>query len=199
MPCRNRSRSSGVMCCQRSAIRRRKFERWKPWRPSPPNRIRHSNRIPSACQKVIRRQPKSVGSSQFQSCCTISVPMAIRANIPSIANGAMKIIFFHLSLIFSPSGFRKFVVNRLQTLAQMEHRIAFAREQRIHADAGLGGNFLEAAPFEFVPDKHFALLIRQLIERQLEFIEENVTGVKRLRSSIGRSSRSSNRTRSSSS
>ena len=89
MPCRNRSRSSGVMCCQRSAMRRRKLERWKPWRPNPPKRIRHSARIPSACQKVIWRQPKSDGSSQFQSCSTISPPMAINTKIPTIASGAM--------------------------------------------------------------------------------------------------------------
>ena len=74
----------------------------------------------------------------------------------------------------------------LQSLAQMQHRIAFAREQRIHAHAGLGGDLLEAAPFQLVRNKHLALLLRQLVDRQLEFIEQHVAGVKRLRSGIGR-------------
>src|SRR5205809_1151276 len=34
--------------------------------PQPPNRIRQRSNSPSACQKVIRRQPNSGGSSQFQ-------------------------------------------------------------------------------------------------------------------------------------
>ena len=59
-------------CSQRSAMRRRydAEERCEPWRPNPPKRIRHSARSPSACQKVIWRQPKSGGSSQFHSSRT---------------------------------------------------------------------------------------------------------------------------------
>ncbi len=78
----------------------------------------------------------------------------------------MKTIF-HLLFIFSPSRFRKFVVNALQSLAQMQHRITFAREQRIHAHAGLGGHLLEAASFQFVRHEDLALLFRQFIDRKL--------------------------------
>src|SRR6266536_4317213 len=165
MRCRNRSRSSGVMCSQRSSMRRRISERPEPCNPSPPKRIRHSARSPSACQKVIWRQPKSGGSSQFHSCSTTSPPMAINNSIPRIASGAMKITLFHLLVMFTPSRFRKFVVNFVQPLAQTEHRIAFAREQRIHAHAGLGGDLLEAASFQLVRDEHLALLLRQLFDR----------------------------------
>ena len=68
----------------------------------------------------------------------------------------------------------------------MQHRVAFAREQRIHAHAGLGGNLLEAASFQFVRNKYLALLLRQFVDRQLEFVEKHVAGVQRLRSGIGR-------------
>ena len=50
--------------------------------PNPPKRIRHSARSPSACQKVIWRQPKSGGSSQFHSSRTTSPPMAINSSNP---------------------------------------------------------------------------------------------------------------------
>src|SRR5271165_2633508 len=126
MPWRNFSRSSGVMRSQRSAMRRPESERRNPRPLTPPKRIRHKARRPTACQKVIRRQPKSGGSSQFHRCNTISPPMKIKSAIATIPTGIMKISFFHLGLIFSPSRFRKLVVDTLQSLAQMQHRIAFA-------------------------------------------------------------------------
>ena len=101
-----------------------------------PAQRQNSNGLP----KVIWRQPKSGGSSQFHSCSTTSPPMAING---SIASGARKI---HFLLIFSSSCFRKFVVNALQSLPQMQHRIAFAGEQRIHAHAGSGGHLNPAPP-----------------------------------------------------
>src|SRR5579862_6323603 len=130
-----------------------------------------------ACQKVIWRQPKMDGSSQFHSCSTTSPPMAINSSIARIANGARKI---HFLLMFSSSCFRKFVVNVLQSLAQMQHRIAFAGEQCIHAHASLGGHLLETAPFQLVRNKHLALLLRQLVNCQLEFIKNHVARVEHL-------------------
>src|SRR5215210_4960797 len=183
MPWRNRSRSSGVMRSQRSAQRRRKLERPEPRSPNPPKRIRHSARSPSACQKVIWRQPKSDGSSQFHSCFTISPPRARNSRNTSRISGARTINRF---LIWGSSRLSEFVVNDLQSLAQMSYRIAFAREERIHAHAGLGGHRLEAAPFHLVRNKHLALLLRQLVDRQLELGEKHVAGIKRLRSGIGR-------------
>src|SRR5208283_6188256 len=118
--------------------------------------MRHSASIPTACQKVSRRQPKSGGSSQFQRCSTNSPPMKINSAIPRIAAGAIQIIFL---LMFGPSCFRKLVVNALQSLTQMQHGVAFAREQRIDAHTGFGGHLLEGAPLELVPDKHLALLV----------------------------------------
>jgi hypothetical protein len=68
----------------------------------------------------------------------------------------------------------------------MQHRIALARQQRIHTHAGLGGHLLESTPFQLVRDKHLALLRRQLVDGQLEFIEWYAAGVERLRSGIAR-------------
>src|SRR5438876_5257084 len=68
--------------------------------PQPPNRIRQRSNSPSACQKVIRRQPNSGGSSQFQRCITSSPPMKVNRMIPAIAAGASQI---HLFLMFCRS------------------------------------------------------------------------------------------------
>src|SRR5262245_15783969 len=190
MPCRNRSRSSVVMRSQRAAMRlpmrRRAVERPELLNPKPPKRMRQSTRSPSACQKVISGRPKSAGSSQFHSCRTTSPPIKTNSTIPSIASGAIQINFFIFGLIFSPSWFRKIVVNTLQPFAQMHHRVTFSREQRVHADSGLGGHLLEAAAFKFMRDKHRALVAGQLLDRQLEFLEKDVAGINRLRSGIGR-------------
>src|SRR5204863_8252005 len=117
--------------------------------PKPPNRMRHSTSIPSACQKVIGGQPNSAGVSQFHRDFTISPPMVMNNAIPSSASGAMNNILIHLGLMFGPSSFQ-FVINLLQPFAQVEHRVPFAREQRVHAHARLGSELLEAASFELV-------------------------------------------------
>src|SRR5207253_5409196 len=114
---------------------------------------------------ITWRTTMSDGTKQFLRCSNSSPPMAINSSIPRIASGAMKISLFNLGLMFGSSRFRKFVVNALQSLAQMQHRIAFAGEQRVHAHAGLGGHLLEAAPFQLVCNKHLALLLRQLVDR----------------------------------
>jgi hypothetical protein len=65
-----------------------------------------------------------------------------------------------LSHHLSSSSIRKFVVDRLQAFAKIEHRITLARKQRVDADIGFGGDLFETAPFEFVGDEDFALLFR---------------------------------------
>src|SRR5271169_1215235 len=158
MPWRNFSRSSGVMRPQRSPMRRPEYERCHPRPLTPPKRIRHSASIATACQKVSRRQPKSGGSSQFHRLITSQPPMAIKSAIPMIAAGIMKISFLNFGLMFSPSCFRKLVVNALQPFAQVQHGIAFAREQRIDANAAFGGHLFKTAALDLVADKHLALL-----------------------------------------
>src|SRR5580704_6358602 len=114
--------------------------------------------MPTACQKVTCRNPKSGGSSQFHSSFTTSPPTATAsatsAAIPTIANGAMK-ISFHIFLVFmfGSSCVREFVVDVLQPLAQVPHRVALARQERVHAHAGFGGHLLEAASFQLVRHK----------------------------------------------
>src|SRR5437764_1495772 len=107
--------------------------------------MRHNTSSPSACQKVMSGQPKSGGSSQIHRANTTAPPMALNTNIPTSASGAIQISLF---LMFSPSRLREFVVDALQPLAQIQHRIAFAREQRVHVHAGLRRHLLEASPFK---------------------------------------------------
>src|SRR5215472_16727035 len=90
--------------------------------PHPPKRIRQRSSNPSACQKIMKRQPKSGGSSQFHKRITISPPITINASIARIASGAIQI---HFLLMFpSSSPFDQFLVNALQPLAQMQHGVA---------------------------------------------------------------------------
>src|SRR5437867_2457080 len=175
------------MASHRSMMRRRVYGPAEPWSPSPPKRIRHSASIPSACQKEIGLNPKSGGSNQFHSHLTSWPPRKTNSTIPTIASGAIisnRLPLFMLMLGSSP--FPEFVVNVLQSLAQMQHRIALPRQQRIHAHPGLGSHLLEAASFQLVGDEHLTLLLRQLLERQLELIEKHAPRVKRLRSGVGR-------------
>src|SRR5215469_2816125 len=167
--CRNLSRSSGVIFSQRSAQRssmrscmRRRMPMPIPRCPpplNPPNKIRHNTSIASACQKVIVRHPNSVGSSQFHRHCTIQPPSAIRSAIPTMAKGAPIEMSLFL-VIFSSSRFPKFVVYALQALAQMEHRIPFAPQQRVHAHARLNRHLFEAEPLDLVPYEDLSLLLR---------------------------------------
>src|SRR5271167_3026457 len=90
---------------------------------------------PKACQKVIWRHPNNVGVSQFQRCITSSPPIQMKS---AIAGGPMKISANHFFFVMLCSLFlRKFVVNALQSFAQMKHRVALAREQRVDADPAL--------------------------------------------------------------
>ena len=68
----------------------------------------------------------------------------------------------------------------------MEHGIAFARQQSIHADARFSGHLFEASAFQFMADKYRALFFRQLVEREFKFVEEYAASVKSVGSGIGR-------------
>jgi hypothetical protein len=61
-----------------------------------------------------------------------------------------------------------------------------AREQSVDADSRFGGEFLEARPFDFVRDKDFALLFGEIVDRRVEFFEENASRIGGLRARIGR-------------
>src|SRR5262247_1861826 len=143
-------------------MRRRVYGPGEPRNPKPPTRIRHSASMPSACQKPSAGQPNSGGSSQFHSVRTRSVPRVTNTAIPTIAIGAMT---SSLCPLLNPasmsSSFRQFVVDVLQPLAQVEHRVALPREQRIDVHTGGGGDLLEAASLPLVRDEHRALLLGQ--------------------------------------
>src|SRR5260370_38422340 len=75
----------------------------------------------------------------------------------STSNGQFLFIFFSLF-------FRKLVVDGLQPLAKIKHRIALAGEQGIHAYSGFRCELFEAAALEFVGTEYVALLFGQLIQ-----------------------------------
>jgi hypothetical protein len=56
---------------------------------------------------------------------------------------------------------------RLQPLAQMQHRVALAREQGVDGRAALGGQACEAAALKLVGDEDLALRGGQRGERGL--------------------------------
>src|SRR2546430_7713202 len=167
------SRSSGVIPSQRSRILRRRPERWPPRWLMPPKRIRHSANRPMACQKVITFQPNNDGSSQFHRCITTSPPIQIKAGIATMASGAIQInffLFFTLCMVCSLL-LPKIFIDALQAFAQIQHVIAFAREQRVDVHTGFRGEFLEAAALDFVRDEDFTLVGGKVIEGKLQFVE----------------------------
>src|SRR6266571_4505446 len=129
--------------------------------PNPPNSIRHNASSPSACQNVIVRNPNIDGVSQFHSDITTQPPTATNNAIANSANGAISNSLFFL-IMSSP--LEELVVNVLQPLAQVQHRVPLAREQRVHVHAALRRQLLKAPPLQFVRHKHLALLAWQLLQ-----------------------------------
>src|SRR5438445_683198 len=81
---------------------------------------------------------------------------------------------------------RKLVVNALQTLAQMQHRVALAREQRVDVHTRGCRQLFEAAPFEFVSDEHLALIFGKFVERKFQLVKQYTAKIERFRSGMGR-------------
>src|SRR5207302_7009287 len=91
-----------------------------------------------------------------------------------------------ISSHFFASLSQKFVTDGLQPASQEKHGMVLAQYHGVHADAGLGGQFLEAAAFELVPHEGGALLRRQFVERGLDFVEEHAARVGRFRPGVAR-------------
>src|SRR5439155_279859 len=65
------------------------------------------------------------------------------------------------------------VMDRSQAFAQVQHRVALARQQGVDADTRGIGDLLEALAFDFVRDEDLALLGGQLVERFFQLIEQD--------------------------
>src|SRR5579862_2273015 len=128
--------------------------------------------------------PKRAGTSQFQRLMTIKLISAAAAmpNRINFNTRAMRRPFMVSPRLFS----REFLVNRFQAPPQVQDGVMLARKQRIDAYARLGGEFLEAAPFEFVRDENLALFLGQLVDRGIELVEQDAARVSRLRTRLGR-------------
>jgi hypothetical protein len=76
-------------------------------------------------------------------------------------NSFVFLLFRHSTLAASTGKLclHKLVVNAPQALAQMQHGITFAREERVHGYAGLGGDFLKSTSLELVRYEYFALFL----------------------------------------
>src|SRR5208282_2707413 len=129
---------------------------------------------------------------------TSSPPIQMKSAIPIGAKIAIAIHFFFLfmlcsltiriisSLHFVASFLRKFVVNALQSFAQMKYRVTLAREQGVDADAGFRRELFEASPLEFVSDEHVTLLIGKFAESKFQLIQKYAAEVERFRPGIWR-------------
>src|SRR5579864_637162 len=84
------------------------------------------------------------------------------------------------------STFLEFLVNGSQPATQMEDRIAFARQQGVHANARLFRQFLEAVAQPLVPDKRLALLVGQLEQGLVNFLQQQAADIGGLRPAFRR-------------
>src|SRR6185369_8824156 len=150
--------------------------------------MRQSASNPRACQKVTCGNPNNAGASQFHRSITTSPPIQAKTAIPTIPNGAIQISLFsvfRLLLMLYSSLIRKLVVDALQSFAQMQHRIPFAREQRVDVYSAFGGQIFEAAALQFVCDEYETLLVGQFVQCKLQLVQKHLADVKRFRSGIG--------------
>ena len=72
----------------------------------------------------------------------------------------------------------------MQLFAQIKHGVALAREQGVDVYSAFRRQLFEAAPFEFVGDKNFALLAGQFVERKFQFVEKHASEVERFRAGV---------------
>src|SRR6516225_4548407 len=185
IPARTFSRCSGVIPSQRSLKRRRPYRPGPPRRP--PQRIQLRTRSPRACQKV-----SECGISQFHRPLTTE-PNTVMATAPNIANFTtlctrlltQSLLIFSPS-ISSPSCLRNLVVDGLEPPPQMEHGVMLVGEQRIHAEARLCRQLLEATPVQLVREKDLALLLGKLVQGRVEFFHQDESGVSRLGTGVRR-------------
>src|SRR5689334_3105254 len=112
---------------------------------------------------------------------TLAPPSAMHAARPTSANGAIQRIFLKFGLIGRPSCFLQLVVEPLQSLAEEEHGVVLAREERVHRGTGPLGDLLEALPLDLVRDEDGALLLREIRHRALELVEDERAQVLSLR------------------
>ena len=67
-----------------------------------------------------------------------------------------------------------------KALAQLQHGIVLARQQRVHADSRQGGDVVEAIAHQFMRDEHFSLLFGQIVQRGVNLIEKQASQVQGL-------------------
>src|ERR1700739_4863771 len=139
--------------------------------------------MPSACQKLITCQPNSAGVSQFHRLITTKVKTVANSTANSTNFNPLKNQFLFM---LYPSYLREFVVNRLQSLAQVGHRVVLAREQRVYANPALRRQLFEAIAHQFVGNEYFALLLRQFIQSRIQFLEQHSADEGCLRAGIRR-------------
>ena len=68
----------------------------------------------------------------------------------------------------------------------MQYRVVLARQERVHAEARLRRELLEADAIDLVRDEYLALLLRELIDCLRELFEENAARVLGVRSRVRR-------------
>jgi hypothetical protein len=74
----------------------------------------------------------------------------------------------------------------LKATAKAEHGVVLAREQCVHAEPRFRGEFLEAAALQLMCHKDVALFLWQLVQGGIELVEQDTTGVRRVRTRIRR-------------
>src|SRR4051794_17833990 len=77
------------------------------------------------------------------------------------------------SLYLIISTLLSFVVQVLQARAQMQHGVAFARQQGVDGHAALERHLLETQAVELVRDEDLALIRRQFLQRRLQVLEQH--------------------------
>src|SRR5262249_23540829 len=174
------SRSSGVICSQRSIIRLRQYQCRRGPPRKPPKRILLRISSPKACQKVMTCQPKSAGMSQFHKLMSTKPNSARNSTANSVNFSPFSNRFLLISVLISP----KLRIDGAKSLAQMQDGVMLAREQGIDAYAGLPRNLLEAVTHKFSPNEHIPLFRWQFVKRTVKFVKQHAARVSSLGSSI---------------
>src|SRR5215469_2296508 len=127
-----------------------------------------------ACQKVTTFHPNSAGISQFHNDITINPNRATNSTaMGKNFNALMNLLF----IFYSFSALLELFVNGPQSAAQVQYRVALAREQRVYADARLLCHLLKAVAQQLVPDEYLSLFFGQLEQGIVDFLQQNAPDV----------------------
>src|SRR5260370_22097504 len=138
--------------------------------------------MPSACQNVMVRAPNTTGPSQFHRLITMN-PRTVAATIALAAIFRPRIT--HLVFIsFALSFIHEFVIDGLQTSAQVKSRVTLPREKSVYAQPRLIRKLFETMAVHLMRDENLTLFFGKFLQCGVQFLQKHAPRVHTIRPAV---------------